>query len=92
MGTFAELFEQGNKKMGDNRRKEFVQRVKKVYQSAGMMDMELIQLHGKKIVTIRKANMNSTGMNFIYNYFEDDCWENAGFNCETNHVWSNKIG
>lgn len=27
-----------------------------------------------------------------YNYFEDDCWENAGFDRKKCSVWSNKIG
>lgn len=31
-------------------------------------------------------------MDFYYNYFEDDCWENAGFSLKRGHVWSEKIG
>ena len=26
--------------------------------------------------------MHDYGMSFCYNYFEDDCWGNAGFNLE----------
>lgn len=92
MGTFAELFVEGNARIPDDRRKEFIERVKKVYQCGGMMDIEFVNLYGKKVVTIRKAEMESTGMDFFYNYFEDARWENAGFNSETCHVWSNKIG
>ncbi|MCD8148665.1 MAG: hypothetical protein LUE92_03670 [Clostridiales bacterium] len=31
-------------------------------------------------------------MNFYYNYFEEDSWENAGYNLGRSRVWSNKIG
>lgn len=36
--------------------------------------------------------MHDYGMSFCYNYFEDDCWGNAGFNLGNGYVWSNKIG
>lgn len=92
MGTFAGFFEMGDEGISDGKLEEFVERVQKVYQSGGMMDVDIIQLHGKRIATIRKAEMSSKGMDFFYNYFEDTRWENAGFNRETNRVWSNKIG
>lgn len=31
-------------------------------------------------------------MNFFYNYFEESFWENAGFDKESLHIWSGKIG
>ena len=92
MGTFADFFQKEDVKIADDKVEEFAERVQKVYQSGGMMDVEIIQLLGRKVATIRKAQMSPEGMNFFYNYFEDTRWENAGFNRKTNHVWSNKIG
>lgn len=92
MGTFAELWQYGDSKKDESKMEEFSEKVKKVFQCGGMMDIESINLFGKKIVTIRKAQMDSKGMKFHYNYFEDDVWENAGYNREGNYVWSNKIG
>lgn len=92
MGTFAGLFERGDKGIQSDKASEFAERVKIVYQNGGMMDIERMQLFGKKIATIHKAEMDSDGMDFYYNYFEDTGWENAGFSKKSNHVWSNKIG
>ena len=92
MGTFAALCQYGDSKKDERKMEEFSEKVKKVFQCGGMMDIESTSLFGKEIVTIRKAEMDSRGMNFHYNYFEDDVWENAGYNRESNHVWSNKIG
>lgn len=92
MGTFAGFFEKEDVKIVDDKAEEFAEKIQKVFQSGGMMDVEIIQLRGKKVATIRKAQMDSTGMDFFYNYFEDTRWENAGFNRKSNHVWSNKIG
>ena len=36
------------------------------------MEMEQVRLCGKKAVTIKKASMHDYGMDFYYNYFEDD--------------------
>lgn len=54
--------------------------------------MERVQLCGKKTVTIKKVSMHDYGMDFYYNYFEDDRWENAGFSSKSGSVWSEKIG
>jgi len=92
MGTFAEFRQYCDSKKEEQKKEEFAEKVKKVFQCGGMMDIESTSLFGKKIITIRKAEMNSQGMKFHYNYFEDDTWESAGYNCERNCVWSNKIG
>lgn len=71
---------------------EFKERIEKLFQMGGMMEVEQVQLCGKKAVTIKQASMHDYGMDFYYNYFEDGCWENAGFSLKRGHVWSEKIG
>lgn len=90
MGTFAELYCIGKTEIQS--KEEFIEKVEKVFQCGGMMDMEEVSMYGKRLVLIRKATMDSDGMDFHYNYFEDDSWENAGFNKKRCEVWSNKIG
>ncbi|MBO5176688.1 MAG: hypothetical protein J6C07_04745 [Lachnospiraceae bacterium] len=92
MGTFAEFWRCGNATKDERKMEEFSEKVKTVFQCGGMMDIESTSLFGKKIITIRKAEMDSDGMNFHYNYFEDDVWKNAGYDRKDNYVWSNKIG
>ena len=92
MGTFAEFCRCGNAIKDESKMEEFTEKVKKVFQYGGMMDIESTNLFGKKIITIRKAELDSKGMNFHYNYFEDDAWESAGYNLKGNYIWSNKIG
>ena len=92
MGTFAMLFQKAGSEIPDERREEFKARIEKLFQMGGMMEVERVQLCGKKAVTIKKAASHDYGMDFYYNYFEDDCWENAGFSSKRGHVWSEKIG
>ena len=89
MGTFARQFEGRGAKIPECKVKEFTERVEKLFQAGGMMEVEYVQLRGKRIAMLRKAQMRQGKMNFYYNYFEDDCWENAGFGAG---VWSGKIG
>lgn len=92
MGTFAALFHEAGARIPNDKKEEFRDRIEKLFQMGGMMEMERVQLCGKKAVTIKKASMHDYGMDFYYNYFEDDCWENAGFSLKSGNVWSEKIG
>ena len=92
MGTFARLFNTSGGIIPKHKRNEFAEKIEKIFQVGGMMEIERVQLYGKKISMLRKARMHENGMDFYYNYFEDDSWENAGFNRESCYVWSNKIG
>lgn len=92
MGTFATLFHKAGAGIPDEKKEEFRSRIEKLFQMGGMMEMERVQLCEKKTVTIKKASMHDYGRDFYYNYFEDDCWENAGFSTKSGSVWSEKIG
>lgn len=92
MGTFATIFIDKDGFIPESKKEEFSKRIEILYQLGGMMHLERIELYGKEILMFRKVRMNERGMNFSYNYFEDDYWENAGFSKKDCHVWSNKIG
>ncbi|MCM1252068.1 MAG: hypothetical protein NC321_04545 [Clostridium sp.] len=92
MGTFADLYQENGTSIPNEKIEEFKKRIEILYQAGGMMELERVSLFGKTIATIRKAAMHEYGMDFYYNYFEDDFWENAGFNIKDNRVWSGKIG
>ncbi|MEE0685738.1 MAG: hypothetical protein UEA60_03695 [Lachnospiraceae bacterium] len=92
MGTYASLFKERKSMIPEDKKEEFVSKVEKVFCDGGMMDMKLMRLFDKNIYTIQKASMQLDGMNVYYNYFEDDLWENAGFDIDKCCVWSNKIG
>lgn len=92
MGTFAELFKFKHAEVPQDKTEEFVKRIEKLFQAGGMMEVKGVQLYGKEVATIGKARMREGGMNFYYNYFEDDFWENAGFCKKDKEVWSGKIG
>ena len=66
--------------------------MEKRFQAGGMMELNRVQLYDKAVGIIRKASMHERGMDFYYNYFEDDVWENAGFCTKDCSVWSGKIG
>lgn len=90
MGTYAGLFRKGS--IPENKKDEFIRRVELLFQASGMMEMQHIQLCGKKVTTQKKAAMHDDGMNFFYNYFDDDFHENAGFDRESLHIRSGEIG
>lgn len=92
MGTFAELYKVNGAAVPESKRKEFTERIEKLFQAGGMMEVKQINLADTEVMTIQKVKMNDDGMKFIYNYFEDDYWENAGYCKEGCYVWSNKIG
>ncbi|MCD8398949.1 MAG: hypothetical protein LUD12_17560 [Lachnospiraceae bacterium] len=92
MGTFANSFYARGAHIPEEKEQEFRERVEKLYQAGGMMDVDRISMFGIEVFTLRKAQMHEYGMNFYYNYFEEDSWENAGFYLEENRVWSRKIG
>lgn len=92
MGTFAGMFCEKACIVPEEKREEFAKRVEKVFQAGGMMEVDWVQLKGKRVTMIRKAQMNQEGLDCTYNYFEDKHWENAGFDREDDIVWSGKIG
>lgn len=92
MGMFAGLLKEDGAEIPEDKREEFEQRVEKLFQAGGMMEMENIQLSGRRVAVIKKAAMHEYGMDFYYNYFDDDIWENAGFNKERCQIYSEKVG
>lgn len=92
MGTFASLLQKTGAEIREVQKEQFRKRIEKLFQAGGMMELENVQLYGKKVVTMKKATMHDYGMDFYYNYFEDACWENAGFCSKSVSVWSEKIG
>lgn len=92
MGTFVALLKKAGAEIRDEQKEEFRSSIEELFQTGGMMELEYIQLCGKKAVTMKKVSMHDYGMDFYYNYFEDACWENVGFCSESVSVWSEKIG
>lgn len=92
MGTFAELIKFKHAEVSQDKTDEFLKRIEKLFQAGGMMEVKGVQLYGKEVATIGKAEMSEGGMDFYYNYFEDDFWESAGVCKKDKEVWSGKIG
>ncbi|MCD7766323.1 MAG: hypothetical protein LUH53_07415 [Lachnospiraceae bacterium] len=92
MGTFASNFHAKGAHIPEEKQPEFEGRLEKLFQAGGMMEIERISMFGIKADILRKAQMHERGMSFFYNYFEEDSWENAGYNPKKKRVWSGKIG
>lgn len=93
MGTFAGLNTFGNSFIPDDKKEEFMQKIQKVFYFGGMMQRDFNRFLGKEFVLLDKScEMDEYGLDFTYNYFEDDFWENAGFSKERCSVYSGKIG
>lgn len=91
MGTFASYI--GNVSIPEEKRVEFNNNMVKLLQLGGMIDYDKVNLYGKEIILIKPVEINEEGECFFhYNYFEDEPWENAGFDSNKNRLWSWKIG
>ena len=91
MGTFVDYY--GSRKIGPEKIHKFAQAVSKILYYGGMMHLRNVEMYGKKIllldpVIIRKGE----DVDFTYNYFEEDFWENAGYVYGENRFYSGKVG
>lgn len=91
MGTFASYI--GKVSIPDTKKAEFNKNMIKLLQYGGMVNFDTVCLSGNEITLIQPVELNKEGeCYFHYNYFEDAEWETAGFNSNTNTLWSEKIG
>lgn len=90
MGIEAALYREGD--IPSDKKEEFIRRMEKLFQAGGMMECNWIEMCGKELITLKKVTMCDEEVEFDYNYFEDDIWEDAGFYKNACSVWSQKIG
>ena len=89
MGTFLDCV--GKPHIPEDRREEFQQRMLRLFREGGMMCDESVEMFGKKITLLYTPELREDGrLWFNYNYYENDCWEDAGINAD--HIFSNKVG
>ncbi len=92
MGRFMDFIKENGAQISEEKLGEFEQRLEALFQAGGMMNAEYVSLYGMKVMMLRKASMQESGMSFGYNYFEDDFWESAGYNRKEHRVYSGKVG
>ena len=91
MGTFASYH--GSTFIPEELREQFSEHMMKILNYGGMMQLEEVKIYGRKLYLLKPVKIYPGGeVDFHYNYFEDDSWENAGFNASKAELWSNKIG
>lgn len=91
MGTFLGYY--GDMTIPETRREEFSRRVLTILNQGGMMELEEICMFGKKICLLKPLDIQQDKpAAWIYNYFENDFWENAGYWPETCRFCTNKVG
>lgn len=89
MGTFLHCV--GYPHIPEDRAKEFQDRILRLLREGGMMNLEEVTLFGKKLFLLHFPEPDKDGFfQCCYNYFEEDCWEDAGM--YRGHVYSGKVG
>lgn len=89
MGTFLSCV--GEPHIPDDRREEFRRRMLRLLREGGMMNTEDVMLFGKSVSLLYFPEPDEDGFfQVCYNYFEDDCWEDAGM--YHGYVYSQKVG
>lgn len=92
MGTFINIIDK-SQGIPKEKQEEFKERLITLFRQGGMMEQQIQSLFGKKIITINPVKYDENqDIDFFYNYFEDDTWENAGFIGKSCHIYSNKVG
>lgn len=91
MGTFAGYT--GEMNITKEKRKCFGEQMMKLLNYGGMMQFERVSLFDHELALLSPVELSEAGeVNFWYNYFEEDSWENAGFHMNDSIFYSNKIG
>jgi len=91
MGTFANYY--GNKVIPDGETKAFSEQMIRILFYGGMMDIDVVDLYGYRLGMLKPVSLQDRQeVDFYYNYFEDDSWEEACYSTESTCLWSNKIG
>lgn len=90
MGTFLRCA--GEPHIPEERQEEFHQKMLRLFRAGGMFSSERVEMFGKRISLLHDPEPDENGTyQFCYNYFENDCWEDAGlFHGE--EVFSGKVG
>ncbi len=91
MGTFACYV--GKVNIPEEKRYCFGQQMMRLLNYGGMMQLEQVSLFGRELLLLSPVELSAEGdVDFWYNYFEEERWENAGFNGNNLYFYSNKIG
>ncbi len=91
MGTFGGYT--GPEKISTDKIEEFSNAVSKILYYGGMMHPHSVKMYGKEIILLEPVTINKgEDVDFHYNYFEEEGWENAGYIYKDQHFYSNKIG
>lgn len=92
MGSFARIIKSDKVEVPQEKRKELGEKMYKLMTFSGMMDVGSFSLYGKAYRMLKPIQFNDNGFYFNYNYFEDDFWEDAGYDEKEGRFWSNKVG
>lgn len=91
MGSFAGYF--GEARVPEEKKAEQKERMLTLLTQGGMMDYNTVSMFGYKL-SLLKLPAYDGDENVVVgnNYFEDDRWEDAGYNAKRGDFCSNKIG
>ena len=70
----------------------FARQAVQLLNAGGMMRTEYVSMFGKELTLIDPVKATDEPINFQYNYFEDNFWENAYFDPEKGMLLSGKVG
>ena len=91
MGTFGGY--SGPEIISVDKIEEFSNAVSKILYYGGMMHLRNVEMYSKKIILLDPVTIKTgEDVDFYYNYFEEDSWENAGYIYGRQHFYTNKIG
>ena len=91
MGSFAGY--RGDLHIPEHLKARFSEQMARLLNYGGMMDIDSVSLYDWEISLLKPVELRpEEDICFFYNYFEDDMWEDAGYDISDTCLWSNKVG
>ena len=94
MGTFISTL--GKLSIPEERRSAFLEDAKRVVYQGGLFSESSAQIFGKRLWLIFFPSFDIDNeekyADFVYSYYENDSWENAGIDLEECKPYSGKVG
>lgn len=92
MRTEAEVFCKNGVKLTADREAEFLERIKLLFGSGGMMGLKQEELCGREVTVMCRPERTADGIEVCYNYFEDGRQDRAGYSSRSGNIYSGRLG
>lgn len=82
----------GTPEIPEEKRPELARRLMEIFRRGGMLQLEDVDMFGKRVTLLRPLEMEDERVAFCYNYLADDWEDYCGYDAKNDHLWNNGVG